>query len=48
MAETVQDNIVECYEKVQGGAQKSQYETESVKITAYRVGQIVRIDIKEK
>lgn len=48
MAETVTDNIVECYEKVVKGAQKSQYETESVKITAYRVGVIIRIDIKEK
>jgi hypothetical protein len=44
----VTEHIVEAYEAISNGGSKSQYENESVKVTAYRVGQIIRIDIKEK
>jgi hypothetical protein len=44
----ITEHIVEAYKAVSNGGSKSQYENESVKVTAYRVGQIIRIDVKEK
>lgn len=40
--------ILNCYARVKGGAKKAQIEDEIIKITAYRVGIVIRIDVKLK
>jgi len=40
--------IKQCYETIAKGGEKTSIENTFVKITAYRVGEVIRIDIKSK
>ncbi|MFA6972812.1 MAG: hypothetical protein WC208_15620 [Gallionella sp.] len=48
MDEEVTKVIIDCFKAVQKGGQKSQYENDVFKVTAYKAGTIIRIDVKEK
>lgn len=47
-AEEIMIFIKQTYEAVANGGTKSQYENTFVKITGYKVGDVIRIDVKRK
>lgn len=44
----IEKQIIDCYKRVESGGSKSQYEDKNVKVTAYRVGNVIRIDVNKK
>lgn len=48
MNEKVLEQIKDMIEMVQRGGQKTSYEDTSVKLTVYKVGEVIRIDYKDK
>jgi hypothetical protein len=48
MNEAVLEKLKSCIETIERGGSKTSYEDTFIKITAYKVGEIIRVDIKNK